>query len=263
MKHLPNSAANLTILSQIGDLAFGESFNCLEHAKTHDWIASIQGNVKAIPIINAIRRMGLAWIIPLLAPKKLLEMRQRNSRFTEDKVDQRLRCGTDRGDLWDGVMGSAEKQSMSREEMISNASAIVLAGSETSATLLSGATWLLGRHQDVLSKLEQHVRNAFNSEDEIDLVSVGRLDFLGAVLDEALRLYPPVPMQSNRVVNASGAIVAGYAVPAGVSLPSPQPRVRASQTKQRVPLTGIFVVDFGSSTAGRSLQVTEQLPSTQ
>lgn len=205
---------------QIGDLAFGESFDCLKNAETHQWIASIQGNVKAIPIINAIRRCKLDWVIPLLAPKKLLEMRRRNAQFTKDKVEKRIHHGIDRGDLWDGIMetkGSTGEPGMSREEMISNASAIVLAGSETSATLLSGCVWLLLNSPHHLQKLEQHVLGSFQHESEIDLVSVGKLDYMEAVLNEALRLYPPVPMQSNRAVNPGGVEIAGKWVPPGVS----------------------------------------------
>lgn len=227
---------NWTTFDIIGDLAFGESFGCLENSKTHDWIASIQGNVKAIPIINVIRRFKLDWVIPLIAPKKLLEMRQRNSKFTADKVDQRLRCDGNRGDLWDDVMGYSDKESgsgMTREEMISNASAIVVAGSETSATLLSGCTWLLLKNPDILRKLENHVRSSFTSESEIDLISVGKLDFMLAVLNEALRLYPPVPAQSNRIVTNGGAMIAGQFVPQGVSLPNAIP----SFHKKLFPLT--------------------------
>ena len=212
---------NWAMFDIIGDLAFGESFECLEGARTHDWIASIQGNVKAIPIVNAIRRLKLDWVIPLLAPKKLLAMRENNARFTQEKVDRRLQLGSDRGDLWDSVMEQSRKKNemgMSREEMISNASAIVLAGSETSGTLLSGCTWLLLKNPLVLRKLEYHVRSSFGSESEIDLISVGKLDYMLAVLDEALRLYPPVPAQSNRIVTSGGAIILGQYVPAGVGL---------------------------------------------
>ena len=177
----------------IGDLAFGESFGCLEDGKTHDWIASIQGNVKAIPFVNAIRRMGLSWMLAWIVPKKLLEMRKRNGQYSEAKVDKRLAAGDKRGDLWDAVIGGNEKEaSMSKAEIVSNASAIVVAGSETSATLLSGCTWLLLTHPDVYQRLVKHVRISFENEEDINLISVGKLDYMLAVLDEAMRLYPPV-----------------------------------------------------------------------
>lgn len=219
---------NWTTFDIIGDLAFGESFGCLENLETHEWIASIQGNVKAIPIINGIRRFGLGLALPLLAPKKLLEMRRRNAQFTEDKVDQRRRHGSSRGDLWDDLMTGTDGEEdlkqhvMSRDEMVSNASAIVVAGSETSATLLSGCTWLLLQNPHHLAKLVAEIDAVFEKESDIDLISVAKLDYMLAVFKEALRLYPPVPMQSNRVVHKDGATIAGQWVPGHVSPSHPE-----------------------------------------
>nr|ACH72905.1 AflG [Aspergillus ochraceoroseus] len=205
----------------IGDLAFGESFGCLEKVETHPWIASIQGNVKAIPILNALRRYRLSGVLGLLAPRNLLEMRRRNAQFTADKVDRRLQHpGTARGDLWDSVLADNPngESPMSRDEMVSNASAIVLAGSETSATLLSGCTWLLLKNPEYLNTLTERVRSQFARAADIDAQTVTQVEGLQAVLEESLRLYPPVPMQSNRIVPPQGAQIAGMWVPGGVSL---------------------------------------------
>lgn len=219
---------NWTTFDIIGDLAFGETFGCLDRLETHSWITSIQGNVKAIPIINGIRRYGLTAVLPLLAPRRLLELRRRNARFAEDKIDQRRRhAQTPRGDLWDNVIADADLETcsaevaaktMSREEMISNASAIVVAGSETSATLLSGCTWLLLQSPEVLRTLLAEIDGAFAAESDIDLGSVGKLGYMLAVLKETLRLYPPVPAQSNRVTHGDGVTIAGRWVPSGVRL---------------------------------------------
>ncbi|KAL2819642.1 cytochrome P450 [Aspergillus cavernicola] len=208
----------------IGDLAFGEPFGCLDEVETHPWIASIQGNVKAIPILNALRRYRLTWILGLLAPPKLLEMRRRNAQFTADKVDCRLQhAGTARGDLWDSVLDDKPESEapMSRAEMVSNASAIVLAGSETSATLLSGCIWLLLTNPEYLHNITERVRSGFARAADIDSHSVTQINGLQAVLEESLRLYPPVPMQSNRIVPPPGAHIAGKWVAGGVSQPQP------------------------------------------
>ncbi|KAL4944995.1 Averantin hydroxylase [Aspergillus oleicola] len=205
----------------IGDLAFGEPFGCLEKVETHPWIQSIQGNVKAIPIINALRRYRLNGVLGLLAPPKLLEMRRRNAQFTADKVDQRLvNASTARGDLWDSVLADKPdgEPPITREEMVSNASAIVLAGSETSATLLSGCIWLLLTNTKYLHQLTERVRSQFTRAAEIDLQRVTQIEGLQAILDESLRLYPPVPMQSNRIVPPQGAQIAGKWVPGGTSI---------------------------------------------
>lgn len=93
--------------------------------------------------------------------------------------------------------------------MISNASIMVLAGSETTATPLTDCMWLLLKNPDCLGKLERHVRSSFRSEDEIYLLSVGNLGYMFAVFDHALRLYPPPLGQSNKAMIKGGAIVAG------------------------------------------------------
>lgn len=205
----------------IGDLAFGNSFGCLDNVQTHPWISSIQGNVKLIPILNAFRRYRLDGLLQLLGSRKLLEQRRRNAQFTTDQVDRRLKnSSTPRGDIWDAVLAQKPdgEPPMSREEMISNASAIVLAGSETSATLLSGCTWLLLKNPGHLHQLTSRIRSQFTHASEIDSQSVSRVEGLQAILEESLRLYPPVPMQNNRIVPQSGAYIAGGWVPGGVSL---------------------------------------------
>ncbi|KAF2204698.1 benzoate 4-monooxygenase cytochrome P450 [Delitschia confertaspora ATCC 74209] len=212
---------NWTTFDLTGDLAFGESFHCLERQETDPWISFIFNNIKAQMVIGSIRRYGLAKWISFFIPKSVIEARESNYRRTTDKIEQRIKQGTGRGDFWDTVIKKSDFEKgtgMTREEMVSNASVLVLAGSETTATLLSGTTYLLLTHPEVYRKLNEEVRGAFKSEEEINLLSVNKLTYMLAVLDEAMRVYPPVPHQGNRVVPAPGAIVCGRWVPGGTSL---------------------------------------------
>ena len=107
---------------------------------------------------------------------------------------------------------------MSVEEIISTFGILILAGSETTATLLSAVTYLILKHQEVLERLVAEVRTSFKSEDEITQVSVNKLTYQFAVLEEALRVHPPAPFGFPRVVpGEKGQFVAGRWVPAGVS----------------------------------------------
>ncbi|RYO91199.1 hypothetical protein DL763_005069 [Monosporascus cannonballus] len=90
-----------------------------------------------------------------------------------------------------------------------------LGGSETTATTLSGATYLLLTHPDALEKLNREVRSAFASADEITISSVGKLSYMLAVLNESLRLYPPLVSGLVRVVPFAGEQVAGHWVTGG------------------------------------------------
>jgi averantin hydroxylase len=210
-----------TTFDVIGDLAFGEPFNCLRDVATHPWIALLFGNLKAAPFINAFYRYGLSSLVGLLAPKKLLQSRKENYEYSATKIDQRLESKSERFDFWDKVLihnKEGKGTGMTRDEMVSNASLLILAGSETTATLLSGATYLLLKHPDVMAKLITEIRTTFKSSSEIDLLTVGTLKYMLAVLDETMRLYPPVTSQPNRVTPRGGEIVCGKWVAEGVCL---------------------------------------------
>ena len=106
---------------------------------------------------------------------------------------------------------------MSFEALSENAFFLVLAGSETTAATLSGATFLLLTHPEILEKLYQEVRSTFSSAEEITIASVGKLSYMLAVLNESLRLYPPLTSTLVRVVPPKGGRVAHRFVPGGVS----------------------------------------------
>jgi cytochrome P450 len=109
---------------------------------------------------------------------------------------------------------------MVTEEIIPTFSVLLLAGSETTATLLSVVTYLILKHQEVMEKLVTEIRTSFKNEDEITQVSVNKLTYEFAVLEEALRFHSPTPMGFPRIVpGEEGQIVAGHFVPAGVSQP--------------------------------------------
>ena len=108
---------------------------------------------------------------------------------------------------------------MTREEIISNSGVLLVAGSETTATLLSGATYYILSNLVVLKKLQAEIRDAFQSEDEITPLSVrsaGKLPYMEAVLTESLRMYPPIPASLPRMTGSMGETIDGPFVPANV-----------------------------------------------
>ena len=168
-----------------------------------------------------------------------------DDRFAQDKIEKRYAMGGGRGDFWDRVVTKSEKEggmSVShlhpvenilllifekRGEMLNNASVLVLGGSETTATLLSAATYLLTMHPRVLQKLTEEIRTTFTESSEIDLVSVQKLKYLLAVLDESLRVHPPTPFSRARLAPKGGAMVLGKFVPENVRI---KIRTKTSET---------------------------------
>ena len=108
---------------------------------------------------------------------------------------------------------------MTRQEIISTSRVLLTAGSETTATLLSGATYYLLQDPALLHRVQSEVRKAFRTVDDITLRSVGTpglLPYLEAVLQESLRCYPPIPATLPRITSPGGSLIDGNFVPGNV-----------------------------------------------
>ena len=94
----------------------------------------------------------------------------------------------------------------------------MIAGTETTATALSGTTYHLLRNPAVLQTLVTEIREAFADFDDITLEDLARLKYLQAVLQEGLRMYPPVPIALPRRIPKEGSIVCDEWVPGDVAI---------------------------------------------
>ncbi|KAH7065480.1 cytochrome P450 [Macrophomina phaseolina] len=205
---------NYTTFDVIGDLAFGEAFGCLESSDYHPWVKAIfQLSKGGVVMQTASFFPGLTAAILRCVPEKAKRSREEHFALTMAKLERRVALGKERPDLIEGLLKKREEWNMPMTHLQGNASTLIIAGSETTASLLSGVTFLLLKHPHALAKLTEEVRSAFKSEDDININSVGQLKYMLACLDEALRLYPPTPVGLPRVVSKGGATIVGNYVP--------------------------------------------------
>lgn len=106
---------------------------------------------------------------------------------------------------------------MSTEEIKNTSGLLIIAGSETTSTLLSGVTYYLLANPDAYAKVQKEIRGAFQKPEEMTLLTTSKLPYLHACLEEALRLYPPTPLALPRRTGKEGAIIDGVAIPGNVS----------------------------------------------
>jgi aspirochlorine biosynthesis cytochrome P450 monooxygenase len=109
---------------------------------------------------------------------------------------------------------------LSFDDMLAQSQLLIIAGSETTATALSGMLYYLLAEpsQSSLSRLIHEIRSSFNTESDINLQSTIKLKYLQAVLEEGLRIYPPVPSILPRVTPKPGQIICDKFVPAGTTV---------------------------------------------
>ncbi|KAK6836503.1 cytochrome P450 [Apiospora arundinis] len=207
---------NWTTFDIIGDLAFGEPFGSLDTSAYHPWVSNIFASIKNICFsVNASRYPLVAPLLAILVPKNIKNKWAEHKELSQRSLRKRLDTDTDRPDFVDKMLHARGTKGgeMNFEEMASTSSLLIVAGSETTATLLSGATYYLATNPDKLAKLTAEVRGAFTTEDDIGINASSGLPYLLAVLDESLRIYPPVPGPTPRKMAKGGDTIIGQYIP--------------------------------------------------
>lgn len=177
----------------------------------------------AYPVFGLLFKL-LQILLPSVSSKRAAHLK-----FTGEKIEKRLDRKTDRRDFTTyansplptfliftntvlKILRHNDERGMTRKEIMGTSRVLLTAGSETTASLLTGATYFLLQNPKVLRHLQSEVREAFKTADEITLRSVstaGRLPYLESVLQESLRCYPPVPATLPRITGPEGALIDG------------------------------------------------------
>lgn len=226
---------NFTTFDLIGDLAFGDSFKCLDSGGYHPWVAMIFDGFKMFTYLHALKRLpSLLFLKDLIMPRKIAQSSIEHFHLTSRTARKRVESGkTDREDFMSYILRHNDEKGMTIEEIIENSSTLIVAGSETTATLLSGTTFYLLSNPQAYDKLVKEVRSTFETEDEITLQSVNHLEYMLAVLNEGFRMYPPVPSGLTRITPRGGEFIEGYWMPEKVGTGSPdQTHVLAFPSKE-------------------------------
>ena len=199
-----------------GDLAFGESFECLQHSRLHPWIETLFYSVKAAAFVISARFYPLVeFLLMKCIPESMMEKQRNQYRYISKKVQSRFNWEVARPDLMEYVIKN-NKAGMTIPEIESTFAFLANAGSETTATTLSGIVNHLISCPDKLALLAQELQGAFPSKDAITLDELEKLSYLNAVINEGLRLCPPVPTILPRLVPQGGESVSGVWLPKGV-----------------------------------------------
>lgn len=215
---------NFTTFDIIGDLAFGEPFGCLDLGRFHEWVSMIYETVKAGAYEQATRRFAAAGSLTQRMLLKLIPAKRRWYR-TEHLRRSREKCyarldneNTNHKDFIWYILKQREKHDLKRDEVVVNSALFIVAGSETTANLLSGLFARLIWNPDKYKKLTDEIRSAFKNESEINDEALKKLTYMNACIEEGLRIHPPVPTGLLRTVPKDGDTIDGMWVPGGTSV---------------------------------------------
>jgi cytochrome P450 len=127
-----------------------------------------------------------------------------------------MQMATTRPDFISYILKHNDEKGMTRREIESNASIIISAGSETTATVLAACVFYLLKNPDCQERLTKEIREVFPTDESVSFQETSKLPFLNAVIEESLHLHPPAPAIGPKLVPRGGAIINGQYVPGEV-----------------------------------------------
>jgi cytochrome P450 len=215
VKRLAEHAGPVEILHEMTGLTLGVVGKTLLDADLggYETLGHSYEAVQDQAMFEAVTLSAVPQWVPL---KKQLEFRHARDdlrRIADELVDQRLANPVEDGeDVLSRLIASGSSDGASRERMRDELITLLLAGHETTASTLGWAFHLIDEHPEVGARLHAEAADVLGDRlpGHEDL---RRLTYTVAVVEEVMRLYPPVWLLP-RIAQADDEI-GGYHVPAG------------------------------------------------
>ncbi|KAL8388156.1 hypothetical protein RB595_009417 [Gaeumannomyces hyphopodioides] len=194
-------------------------FGCLERGGYHPWVARVFPGMKLIALSEVVAAVpGLGALVGRLVPRRLVDEAAAHVQVVRDLVERRIAMAEDPAapDFMTHILKRNEGGGLSRDELYLDAQLLAIAGSETTATLLSAAVHLLSQNPTARARFVAALRAEFKTEaDVMRAGAAGSIPYVAAVVNETLRLHPPGAINMPRTVPAGGAVIAGRFVAGG------------------------------------------------
>lgn len=177
-----------------------------------------QATIDALDIIVARARTPITfpkWI-PTRNNRKLAKSLKQLDSAVQRILDERKKisgiAGVDRQvDMLDLLLATQDEEGgLDSKELRDQIVTFIVAGHETVASSLTWTWWLLGDNQEVQKLLQKEVDEVLNGK-EPTVKDIEKLPYTRAIVDEALRIYPPGWVVSRRSLDSD--VLGGFEIP--------------------------------------------------
>lgn len=198
----------------MGDLAFGKSFDMLKNGQTHFAIKLLEGGMLPLGLLSPI-----SWMIPIMATAPLIGSQYRRL-FTwcADQVEIRQQMKVDVPDIASWLLKDPRGD---RLWLNGDSRLVIVAGSDTTAIALTHMFYYLASDPSQAERLRAELRTLIKPDTPFSVKAVQHAEHLNGVINEALRMHPPVPSGTFRKTPPEGITVDGVFIPGEVDLTLP------------------------------------------
>ncbi|KAF7558005.1 hypothetical protein G7Z17_g333 [Cylindrodendrum hubeiense] len=224
MQGLPFDAStwfNFYSFDVMGDLAFGKGFDMLKNGVMHYFMKSVHTNMLLVSAFS-----HLVWIFPLF--KEIPGLNYEHIKFQKwlsAQVVERQKTKSDTPDLFSWILSDYDAiDKPSKQDTVDlhgDAHLIVVAGSDTTAASLTCLFFELATNPEACRRLQDEIDQYYAGINEVDHLTLSKLKYLQACIDESLRLHPPVPSGLQRMTPPEGLQIGDAFIPGNTILQIP------------------------------------------
>ena len=217
----------------LSELAFGQCLNTLKAGRPHKYSKLVEesqrfSNLSTFLPFGKKSPYVLSWV-PLPFIQQLWRARVEYLAFVKDVIEQRF--GRDLKNRWDKKSGrqdiiqrfvearDAETDSiMDFNELRAESASLMVAGASTGSVTMAWATYYILRHPTIKERLITELKAI---DGPLTYSSLNKIKLLEGILNEVLRMHPPIGVAMPRDVPTGGAEICGIYVPGGTSVGVP------------------------------------------
>ncbi|KAL2783866.1 benzoate 4-monooxygenase cytochrome P450 [Aspergillus keveii] len=196
----------------MGDLAFGKSFNMLAGGGDHYFVSMIHENMRYVGHLGP-----LVWLFPLFSRIPVLNWEiLRFWRFVAGQIAERRKNPPSSPDVFHWILegyGDSINTPKGMLALEAEAELVIVAGSDTTAATLTNTTFELIRNPGQVTKLRAELNSLNKDIADVTPEDLVKLPHLNAIINETLRLYPPVPSGVQRKTVPEGLRIGETLIP--------------------------------------------------
>ncbi|KAI9645797.1 hypothetical protein NHQ30_005231 [Ciborinia camelliae] len=205
----------------IGDLGFGKSFDMLKTGETHHALKLLHKSMEPLGILTPI-----PWIFPILIKipgamndfNKFLE-------FCQNQIDSRRANEPNVPDIMTWLIDAYENDPdpihKDTRLLYGDSRLAIVAGSDTTSATLTNIFYHLCREPHHIVKLREELESIYTPGSPSECRDIQDAPYLNGVINETLRLHPPVASGLLRQTPPEGLTIGGTYIPGNVTISAP------------------------------------------
>ncbi|KAJ9611126.1 hypothetical protein H2200_004309 [Cladophialophora chaetospira] len=218
--------ANYMTFDILGDLVFGKDFGMLAGKESRELPDIIDAAVH-LELMSGSSWFMHRWHLDIVLFPRIVLKAIKLLKYAAQESKLRMQADANRKDFFWYLSNAKEKDGRTpsytdESEIFSECRALLIGGSDTTATQIAANFFYLTQHPRTLARLAREIRSTFGSVEEIRGGSkLDSCEYLDAVVTETLRISPSLPGVLPREVLPGGVSVCGRTFPTGVDLSVP------------------------------------------